>query len=459
MPIFRRTACRLVVAVLLTICALAGVWAQSAIAGASPPTAPITVEQAVAIAERNNPSITLGEQNVTVARDQVRSAQSGALPTVGVNGTASYIPGAASESFTFNNQTIALASAFTAGAEATVSQPVWPFNRWRAPVQAARANVGINQQALLRTQQQVVLQARQAFFQLLSAQELLGVADYSVTVAQTQLKLANATFTAGTAPRLDVDQASASLADAQVSLEQAQNAVDVSRATLATQLGFPAGTPIRIAPPTGLPNAPAQVEPLVQQAFAARPDLAQLAYQRRQLQAAISEARLEKAPLANLSAGYNQPITGVSLSGIQGWSVAATIGFTLYNGGKEEADVSAAKEQLRQIDTVQRQLELGITLDVRQAWLNLRNALQQLTSAEQQRVAADEAVRISELRYQNGEGILLEVEQARLRATQARTSSAQARFQAQTAAAQLDFAVGVPVTTTTTPAAAPTSAK
>ncbi|HEX2951889.1 MAG TPA: TolC family protein, partial [Armatimonadota bacterium] len=255
-------------------------------------------------------------------------------------------------------------------------------------------------------------------------------------------------------PRLDVEQALATLADAEVSLTGAQNAVDVARAALATQLGLPAGTDISITPPSTLPQAPTDVQPLIAKALSSRPELTELNYQRQQLRANMDQIKLQQTPLVNATVGYSDTLAGTSGFSANGLNIGANVAFTAYNGGKTKASLAAARTQLAQIDTNQRQIELGITFDVRQAWLNMQNALKQLDSAKQQQVAADEALRISELRYENGEGIYLEVEQARLRSTQARTNLAQARFRAQNAAAQLEYAIGAPPTATTLPPAA-----
>lgn len=429
---------------LLAVMTLGGAWAQIPPAGEpAPALGPLTVDEAVALALRQNPAITFAEQNVLIAQDQVSAARAGALPTVGINSTATYVP--SPTSVEFEGKKVQTGNALSASAQVSVSQPVWPASRWRAPINAAQANVGLNDESLRRTRQQVVYQTRQAFYQLLTAQELVRAAQNAVDVAQTQVNVANATFEAGTAPRLDVEQARATLADAQVSLVRAQNGVELSRASLATQIGLPAGTAITITAPEGLPAASATVDPLIAQALSLRPELAQLNYQRQRLRANIALVRLQQQPLVNVQAGYNQTLLGGSLFGSDGLSFSAALSWNVYNGGRTRAELSAAQRQLEQVDTNARQLELNITLDVRQAWLNMNNALRQLDAAQQQLTAATEAERISRLRYENGEGILLEWEQAQLRSTQAQTNLAEARYQAQVAAAQLEFAIGSPV--------------
>jgi outer membrane protein TolC len=410
---------------------------------------PITVDDAVTFALEHNPAVTLAGQNVKVAQYQLDAARAGVKPSLGLGLNWTYWPNATPVAF----QPFGTISGFTfpTNAQAVVNQPLFPFSRLRAPVQSAHANVGLTQESLARMRQQVAFQTRQAYYQLLIAKNLLQVANYAVQVAQGQVTLAQDNENAGTAPHLDVLQAQSTLENANVSKEAAQNNVDVSRATLATQLGLPAGTPVEIVSPTTAPVAPKAVEPLVTQALISRPDLAQMLYRRRQLQAAIALTRAEEFPKVDLQASYSRIVDGSALLEPEGVSISVNIAFSAFDWGKSRADVKAMKTQLAEVDTSESQLALSTTLDVRSAWLNLLNATAQLDSAEKQFDAANEALRISELRYRNGVGIYLELQQAYLSATQALTSFSQAIYQAQTAAAQLEFAVGAPVTLTSAP--------
>jgi outer membrane protein len=426
--------------------------------GAQPPAPaePLTVEDAVAFALRNNPAATLADQDVRIAEAQVASARAGGRPTVTVSSTSTYNPSPSSITIPGSNggadRTIQLTDAFSSSIQVTGTQPLWPSSRWRAPVAAAQANVGVNATTLARTRQQIAFQVRQAYFQLLTAQQLQQVAADAVRVSEAQLKQAQNTFEAGTAPKLDVVQATAALESARVDLLRAENSTDIAEASLAIQLGLPAGADLRLTPPKTLPQAPAVIDPLIQTAFTQRPELAQLNFRREQLRANIVLIRLQSQPVANLQANFGDTLVGTGgLGSTQSVTVALSVAMAVYNGGKTKADLQAAKLQLEQIDTRARQIELGITLEVRQAVLNLQNALAQLTAAQRQYEAATQALEIAQVRYDYGEGIFLEVEQARLRQTQAGTALAQARFQANLAAAQLEFALGTPVAAPATP--------
>jgi len=439
MTAHRRRHCRLVA--LLAAIALAGLACAQAPAPAPLPET-LTVEQAVAFALAHNPSVTNAAQNVQIAEAQVGVARANRLPDVNVSASGTYNP--SPSVVTFGDTTIQLGQKFSSTLGVTASQPVWPPSRWRAPIAGATANVGANAETLQRTRQQVAYQTRQVFYQVLTAQQLQAVGQDSLQAAQTQLKLAESTVAAGYAAPLDIYQARATLASAQVTLTQATNAVDLARAALVTQLGLPADTLVQLTAPAGLPAAPGDLAALTQTALQQRPELSQVEYHRTQVQAQIELIKLEQRPIVNLQANYSKDLTTATALGASGLTFGASIGLAAYNGGQTKAELAAARIQLAQLDTTAKQLELGITLEVRQAYLGVQNALEQLTAAQEGLTAANEALRIAEIRYQNGEGIILEVDQARVQRTQAQTALAQAQYQAQVSAAQLAFALGEP---------------
>lgn len=445
MTAHRCLVCRIMIAAIL-LCVLGGARglaqtpATTPIASPPPPTAPLTVDEAVVYALKYNPAVLNATEGVQISQTQVKIAQTNGALTAGINLNTVYTPSPASANF--QGSTIPLGAALGSTLQVFASQPVYPSSRWTAPVNSAKAGVGLSSEALARTRQQVVFQTRQAFYQVLTAQELQQVAQDAVEVARRQLDLAQNTVNAGLAAPLDVFQSKAALANAEVTLVQAKNTLDVSHAVLATQLGLPAGTPVQVMAPKELPAPPTDIDALVAEALRNRPELLQYNYRRQQIRAGMELSKLELKPIVNLQPNYTQSLQGGSVFGTSGFSLSVVIAWNLINGGRTKAELKQAQQQLQQIDTSAQQEKLQVTLEVRQAWLNQQNAYQQLTAAEQQRAAAAEALRISQLRYENGEGIVLEVEQARLNLTQALTSLAQARFQALTAAAQLAFALG-----------------
>lgn len=435
---------------MIQLCAVLGIafaaWAeQPPLPCPSPFSGPITVDAAVQYALTNNPSITNAVQDVQISTFQIDSARANRRPTITANLQGTFVP--SPQTLTFQGENIPATKRVSSNAQFTIAQPVWPPERWRAPLCVALANLGVSQEELTRTRETVAYQTRQAYYQYLTAQELRRVQEDAVLVARRQLELARSTVEAGLAAPLDIFQAQATLAETEVNLVQAQNNVALARDVLAIQLGLPAGTSLEAVEPNTLPALPASPDPLVAEALHLRPELLQLSYRKQQLCCNREIIRLEQRPLVNLAANYNQTVYGGSLFGAaaDGASISVDVAWTLYNGGRTRAELNANTVQVQQIDTLVCQLTLGITQQVRQGWINLQNALEQLPAAQTQLAAANESLRISQLRYENGEGIALEVEQAQFQRTQAQTSVAQARYRALLASAELQFAMGTSV--------------
>lgn len=432
-PQHRAISPGIVVSIVFTLCACLGSFAQ-------PPAVigPLSADDAVIYALQHNPQVVHGLQDLQIASLQIDVARANGLPTASLSINNAYVPSPLSYG------PLQLESSLGGTAQFSITQPIWPSGRWTAPIASARAGVAISAKTLARTRQQVMFQTRQAFFQVLTSQELLSVDQEAVDVAARQLTLSTNTVNAGLAAPLDVYQSKASLADAQLTLVRAENTLAVAQSVLASQLGLPAGAMVVLTPPQTLPTAPPDVDALVQQALAQRPEMAQYIFRRKQIRAQMEVTRLQTLPLIGMTGTYASSVYGSNALASSGLTFGLSLAVNLFDGGATTAEIRQARVQLSQVDTDARQTELSITLDVRQAWLDLQNAQQQLADAEVQHTAAAEALRIAEVRYANGEGIVLEVEQARLKVTQSLTALAQARFQAQLADAQLAYALGCP---------------
>ena len=83
-----------------------------------------------------------------------------------------------------------------------------------------------------------------------------------------------------------------------------------------------------------------------------------------------------------------------------------------------------------------------MTLEVRQAYLNINDAQTRASSATLGSQQAAEAARIAALRYQNGLGTFLDVINAQAQLAQAQINELNAQYDYQTALAQLVRAVG-----------------
>ncbi len=110
----------------------------------------------------------------------------------------------------------------------------------------------------------------------------------------------------------------------------------------------------------------------------------------------------------------------------------------LYVGRQHEAELKAQAD-----DELLRNLENDVIRDVRIAWLNVNNALEQLHTTEQLVQNATEAYTLADARYQAGISSIVELSEAQLNLTSAQIADAGARYNVLIQQANLDYQTGV----------------
>lgn len=422
---------------------------------APPEARPITLSQALLTALQNNLALRVAffEVQVTQAQlAQAMAAKSGAL-----NGTLGYTR--TSERAT---SFVIPANTFGPGlppAETTITFPVSPDvyvvnlgyqyplysgGRLEAQIALARAGAKGAEAALERTKQEVALQTKLAYFQVLVAQAGLQVAQQNVAQAEETLRIAQARVRAGTSPRFDEIQAEVNLANARQGLVRARNGVAVATQGLAAVLALPLDVPLR--PQETMEVVPVTAAPadLVARGLRERPELAEHQARVEAVEAALALARAGGRPVVGLSGGLS--LDGIGTGGVAlGWSISLAATFPLFDGGLTAAKIREAELRLEQLKVAQAQLRQSIELQVRQAVLNLGAAAEEVAAARAAIEQAREALRIAQVRFREGVGTNLEVISAQAALAQAEGARVQALFSYNTARAQLERAVGGPV--------------
>jgi len=417
---------------------------------------PVTLSQALITALQNNLALRITVFEVEITKVQLAQA------LAAKSGTAN-----ANLSYTRTNDKSSIfviaANAFGPGlppADTTVTIPVAPniyvasvvyqyplYTGGRLEQQIALARAGVKgaEAALERTKQEIALQTKLAYFQVLVAQAGLQVAQQTVATAEETLRIAQARVRAGTSPRFDEIQAEVNLAIARQGLGRARNGVAVATQGLAAVIGLPVDTPLR--PQESMEVVPVQpgVADLVARGLKDRPELVE---HQAKVEAAVAAIELAKAgtrPVVGLTGSLSADGIGTNSLGL-GWSIGLAATFPLFDGGVTAAKIKEAELRLEQLRVVEAQLRQLIELQVRQAVLNLSAAAEELTTAGKTIEQAREALRIAQVRFREGVGTNLEVISAQAALAQAESARVQALFSYNAARAQLERAVGGPVT-------------
>jgi TolC family type I secretion outer membrane protein len=404
----------------------------------APPTeaelrAPLTLEQCVARALEHHPALKGASYDVEGARAGVGAARAAALPQVGLSG-----------SYTQSEGTLGTSGggASPEGYSAALSMRQLLFDSGRTPALIHEAESGRDAISATRDQveQAVVFGARQSYFGVLTAEQVLKAQTEARALSALHLKVAQARYQEGIAPKADVTKAEVELANAELDLIRAQSGVSLAYAALSNALGLPATTSLTVTGDLQSPGAQPALETSLAFAYQNRPELKRADANLQAARSAIAVVASGTRPSLYATASTNWlDNSAVSDSG---YAAGVALSFPLWDGGGTAARVRQTRAEVESAQAAYDSTKQQVGLEVQQAYLNVLEADQRVATAEKLVAQAEENYRIARGRYESGVGPMIDVVDAETALTAARTDYAQARYDAQVTRARLDLAVG-----------------
>ncbi|MEZ0326777.1 MAG: TolC family protein [Fimbriimonas sp.] len=404
-------------------------------------TGPLTLDEALKIAEQNAFAIKIQQSIIEQNRQRIAEARANMGPKVTISGTYTRFEKAGTS--TFGGQSIVTQPIDSKQVSATASIPIDIAGNLGRLVQAAREREESARNTLRAAVSDVRLNTKQAYFNVLRNEGLVGVAEQRVVDAQEQLLNAQRLFAQQQVARVDVTRFETQLSQAQAELIAAKNARQLSHQQFNLTLARPIETEVQLAPVTELPPIQLTPDTLVQTAQAQRPELLALGDT---LQALANIRRAQEAgmnPSLGFSLQHNRPIgaAGANSGGPQTFGTLQ-LSLPVFDSGLTRAKVRAARQDEEQMRINIEQAKLNISQEVRTALANLAGARARLDNAEAQVTLATEVLRLARVRQSAGAGTYIEVIDAETALTAARNALVSARYDYLTSYAQLQRAVG-----------------
>jgi TolC family type I secretion outer membrane protein len=400
---------------------------------APPATVHLSLDEAISLALRQQPQIRSSAQARQAAGARVPQAQSAYYPRFDWLTSAGR-----SQSFSESlNRPITGNSISTA---IQGSQLLYDFGRTSSLVDQARANLEVADTEVDRVQQLVVQNVRQAYFQLLQARRLVGVAQAALTRDELNLRSAQGRFQVGTSPKSDVTAAEVPVANDQVNLIVAHNNVRLAQTTLANAIGLAATTTIEIDDILTYEPVTLDAAALLQEALANRPELKGARAQVEAARAQLRNARAGFLPTLNATGSYGGSSNDPALH--EAWSIAGTLSWNLFQGFFTTNQVKETEALVGQAQANYDTLELQVRLDVEQAYTNVVAAAEAITATEKAVESARENLRLAQGRYDAGVGTIIDLTTAQADLTTAEGNQVQALTLYRVGLATLDRVVG-----------------
>jgi outer membrane protein len=134
--------------------------------------------------------------------------------------------------------------------------------------------------------------------------------------------------------------------------------------------------------------------------------------------------------------------SGNDLEFSENWALALRLSVPVFDGGAIRAGISSERKELEKIREEERILKLGIIRNVKEAYINIENALERIAVSVTAVKTGEETLRIELLKFETGAGTSTDVIDAQTALLRAETDYYQAVFDNNIALASLRKAIG-----------------
>ena len=313
---------------------------------------------------------------------------------------------------------------------------------------AARAEREATGEDLTAARADLRLETTRAFWTLVTAREAEAVLSRSLESIGSYVRDLKARLDQGLIPPNEVLSAQAQESRQRVASIEATNARRVAEADLHRLMGTAgAGSIEPVATLDATAPASADVEKLIADAIAQRPERRALTDRSDAAQARAQAAKAGMLPQVSFNGGFdyarpNPRIFPRRAAWDDSWDVSVNASWTLWDGGRVRAERAEATALARAAQTRIGDFDRQVTFEVRQRQLELDSSRAAITAANDGVRAASEAQRVLGERFKAGVSTNTEVLDAQTAVLQAELDRTRALANARLAEARLARAVG-----------------
>ena len=400
----------------------------------------LDLQRCLAIALERHPSILAAAGAIRAGDSRIGQARSGYYPQI--SGFAGYSRTDPISTSSGPGGTIAGVVYDSYSSTLSLNQNLYDFGKISTQVKIQELNRDSFGSDLENVRAQVLFVVKQAYYGLLQAKKNRDVGREVVGQFQHHLDQARAFFETGTKPKFDVTKAEVDLSNARLNLLRAENAFRLAQVALNNAIGLPEAPEYEVAEQLSFQRVEVDLEETVQKAYDRRPDLQSVLVKKRSQEQSIELARKGYYPTISGNASYGWGGSGGYFPLDQGWSLGAQMNVSLFSGYLTRYQVEEARANLEVLAANEALLRQTIYQDVRQAWLNMREAADRIVVAELSVRQATENLELADGRYASGVGNPIEVTDALVAASNAKTAHISALYDYEVAQASLEKAAG-----------------
>jgi TolC family type I secretion outer membrane protein len=402
----------------------------------------LTIEESIEIALNNNKKILAAKERLGGAKGELIVARAGFLPTLSLG--SNYLRlGTGQKMSMGGGSEIIVRAEDTYSATATIEQPIFTWGRILNGYRQASSNQKIQEEDYKREKNVLRFKVTESFYNLILAGELLKLSQESYAQMERHLRQVEDRYENGLASKFDLLRARVQLANLKPQLIRSRNSLTLAENYFRSLLGFPSQIEVRLQGELKYEPMETELSQAISKALENRPEIISLKETENIALAQVRLASASNKPM--LSALYNyqfqRPYHWKDEWGKE-WNAMVVLQFPIFSGFSTGGKVLQSQSQLREVNYNLEDKKEEIELEVREAYLNLRQEEETIISQRENVGQAEEAMQIAEMRYVSGMITNLEFMDTQLALTQAKTGYLQALANYLIAKAKLIKAMG-----------------
>jgi len=389
---------------------------------------PLSLSQCIEIAHQNNPELLSYREALIAYQHKEKSLFKDMLPDMSLSFSGKEV---------YDDQTDAYST------KASINQTVFngkrDYTNWKiSQLQTRHAAL-----EMIRQYQSVTCRVKKAWYNLLKTQELLDETIQSLERLRQHASNAKHFFKEGWIWRTDVLEAQVKVARGEQSKIVAENNFARAQATLNVFMHRDVNAPLKVNDKLTWQSHNWTYENARAQSMKSRPDLIQAQINLEKSKAALIVEQAGYYPIVSANASWAKSDRYMDLhTGTENLSAQLTASWTIWEWGKTNATVAAAKATTRKNLLLIKTIEDQLMLEIQESWLSVQEADKKVKVLKQALEQGEENFRVNIIRYRERLGTAKDVLDAQDLLTTTRKDYISALAEYLSALANLDFAIG-----------------
>jgi len=407
----------------------------------------LSLEDTISLAFKNNKDIQIQEEEINVARANILSAYGRFLPKVNLNAGYTHDGAVLNIPVTGMKKDEGVFSGYTNDNKVGVSIDETVYNGGADFANFKQAQLGLRvQEETLRSRKlDVVLEAKRLYYGLLLAYETERIASELVAQAQSHYEDVKKKFAQGSASKFELLQSKVQVSKLLPERVKSKNAIDSIMADLKKLLYLKMQDSIEVKEKLAFSPIQLDEEGFLKNAYMNRPEmnLKLLGIDINKWQ--IQTARAGGLPQVNAGADYNyrsNNLDNMFNKRHNDWSIGFSVSIPIFDAFSTKAKVQEAKARYAQAHLDKENLNEQIAVDIKKACLDLKEAFSIIDATKDDIEEAREALKISEVSFNSGEGTNLDVLDSQVTLSQIEKNYSEAVYDYLMAGAFLDRSIG-----------------